>query len=261
MHLRVGWRLPQEDTSLPRHPVLGRIGRTPLVELAKIPGPDGPRVFAKVESANPGGSVKDRAARAIVTAAFRAGELPRQAPARLDEREHRDRVRDARGGPRVRRHALRAGLGQPGAAAHPPGVRLRGDRDGPARGVGRGDRPRPRPARRAARRLLLRRPVLEPRQPGRARGDDRARDPGAAARAAPRPVRGRPRHERHVRRRRPASSGARARARASCRSSPTRRSTASRVSSTWRRALVPAIYDPTLADARRRRCGRRRRTR
>jgi len=59
-----------------RHPVLGRIGRTPLVELRRVPGPDGLRVFAKVESANPGGSVKDRAASAIVRAAVRAGQLP-----------------------------------------------------------------------------------------------------------------------------------------------------------------------------------------
>jgi cysteine synthase B len=33
-------------------------------------------VFAKLESANPGGSVKDRAARAIVTAAIERGDLP-----------------------------------------------------------------------------------------------------------------------------------------------------------------------------------------
>ncbi|HUL76340.1 MAG TPA: cysteine synthase family protein [Vicinamibacteria bacterium] len=59
-----------------RHPVLGRIGRTPLVELRRVPGPDGLRVFVKVESANPGGSVKDRAASAIVRAAVRAGQLP-----------------------------------------------------------------------------------------------------------------------------------------------------------------------------------------
>ncbi|HUL78365.1 MAG TPA: cysteine synthase family protein [Vicinamibacteria bacterium] len=59
-----------------RHPLLGRIGRTPLVELRRVPGPDGLRVFAKVESANPGGSVKDRAASAIVRAAVRAGQLP-----------------------------------------------------------------------------------------------------------------------------------------------------------------------------------------
>jgi cysteine synthase B len=48
------------------------------VELQRIPGPGGPRIFAKLESANPGGSVKDRAARAIVTAALRSGELPRR---------------------------------------------------------------------------------------------------------------------------------------------------------------------------------------
>ena len=78
MHVRVGWRRPleSEETSLLRHPLLERIGRTPLVELQKIPGPRGPRVFAKLESANPGGSVKDRAARGIVTAAIRRGELP-----------------------------------------------------------------------------------------------------------------------------------------------------------------------------------------
>lgn len=80
MHVRVARRLPRgvapPATPLPWHPVLDRIGRTPLVELQRIPGRGGPRVFAKVESANPGGSVKDRAARAIVTEAFQAGELP-----------------------------------------------------------------------------------------------------------------------------------------------------------------------------------------
>ena len=78
MHVRVAGRLPSEAALLPWHPVLARIGRTPLVELQRIPGRGGPRIFAKVESANPGGSVKDRAARAIVTEAFRAGELPRR---------------------------------------------------------------------------------------------------------------------------------------------------------------------------------------
>jgi cysteine synthase B len=78
MHVRVGWRPPREGgaASRLRHPLLDRIGRTPLVELVRIPGRAGPRVFAKLESANPGGSVKDRAARAIVTAAFESGELP-----------------------------------------------------------------------------------------------------------------------------------------------------------------------------------------
>jgi cysteine synthase B len=80
VHVRVGWRLPLEDeaASLLRHPLLARVGGTPLVQLQRIPGPRGPQIFAKVESANPGGSVKDRPARAIVTAAVRGGELPRK---------------------------------------------------------------------------------------------------------------------------------------------------------------------------------------
>ncbi len=57
------------------HPVLDRIGRTPLVRLSRIP-PQGLTVYAKLEAANPGGSVKDRAARAIVLDAFQRGWLP-----------------------------------------------------------------------------------------------------------------------------------------------------------------------------------------
>src|SRR5262249_59016785 len=57
------------------HPLLGRVGRTPLVQLVRIPR-HGITVYAKLESANPGGSVKDRAGRAIVLDAFRRGWLP-----------------------------------------------------------------------------------------------------------------------------------------------------------------------------------------
>jgi cysteine synthase B len=59
------------------HPVLDRIGRTPLVQLRRIP-PRGLTVLAKLESANPGGSVKDRAARGIVLEALRRGLLPQR---------------------------------------------------------------------------------------------------------------------------------------------------------------------------------------
>ncbi len=55
--------------------VLSLIGRTPLVELSRF-GADAPaRIVAKLESANPGGSVKDRIARAMVEAAEEAGLL------------------------------------------------------------------------------------------------------------------------------------------------------------------------------------------
>jgi cysteine synthase B len=67
-------RLEEERGLTLRHPVLARIGGTPLVELGAVA--PGLRFFAKLESENPGGSVKDRAARGIVLAAFRAGSLP-----------------------------------------------------------------------------------------------------------------------------------------------------------------------------------------
>jgi len=57
------------------HPLLRRIGQTPLVELRNLT-PRGLRVFAKLESQNPSGSVKDRAAREIVLDAIRRGLLP-----------------------------------------------------------------------------------------------------------------------------------------------------------------------------------------
>lgn len=50
------------------------IGNTPLVELARL-FPSGARVLAKIESFNPGGSVKDRVALAIIEAAEASGKL------------------------------------------------------------------------------------------------------------------------------------------------------------------------------------------
>ena len=52
------------------------IGSTPLIELTALLGDDCPaRVLGKLESANPGGSAKDRVARAMVDAAERDGRL------------------------------------------------------------------------------------------------------------------------------------------------------------------------------------------
>jgi cysteine synthase A len=55
--------------------VLDLVGRTPLVRLARVCPAGGASVVAKVESKNPGGSVKDRPALAMVEAAERAGHL------------------------------------------------------------------------------------------------------------------------------------------------------------------------------------------
>src|SRR5687768_936724 len=41
--------------------VLDLIGKTPIVKLNKLPDPTGGEVYIKLESFNPGGSVKDRA--------------------------------------------------------------------------------------------------------------------------------------------------------------------------------------------------------
>jgi cysteine synthase len=55
--------------------VLELIGRTPLVRLNRLPQPGGAEVVAKLESVNPGGSVKDRIAVAMVEDAERHGVL------------------------------------------------------------------------------------------------------------------------------------------------------------------------------------------
>ncbi|MBI1958854.1 MAG: cysteine synthase A [Candidatus Rokubacteria bacterium] len=55
--------------------VLEVVGGTPLVRLNRLPRPDGATVLAKMESLNPGGSVKDRIAVAMVEDAERRGLL------------------------------------------------------------------------------------------------------------------------------------------------------------------------------------------
>ncbi|NLY29980.1 MAG: cysteine synthase A [Firmicutes bacterium] len=55
--------------------ILDLIGGTPIVRLNRLPRPDGAEVYAKLESFNPGGSVKDRIALAMIRAAERDGRL------------------------------------------------------------------------------------------------------------------------------------------------------------------------------------------
>jgi cysteine synthase A len=55
--------------------VLDLIGNTPMVRLRRLPGPGAAQVWAKLERFNPGGSVKDRIAKAMVEAAEEAGLL------------------------------------------------------------------------------------------------------------------------------------------------------------------------------------------
>jgi cysteine synthase len=54
--------------------ILNTVGRTPVVKLARL-APQGINLYAKLESANPMGSVKDRAALAMIEQAEASGEL------------------------------------------------------------------------------------------------------------------------------------------------------------------------------------------
>lgn len=55
--------------------ILDLIGNTPTVQLHRLPGKHSAEVWAKLEAFNPGGSVKDRAALAMIEAAERSGKL------------------------------------------------------------------------------------------------------------------------------------------------------------------------------------------
>ncbi|PZP60930.1 MAG: cysteine synthase [Azospira oryzae] len=67
---------PQRLEALASHPLVARIGATPLVEieLAREAG-RGVRLFAKLESVNPGGSIKDRPVARMLMQAVADGRL------------------------------------------------------------------------------------------------------------------------------------------------------------------------------------------
>jgi len=58
------------------NPILDAIGNTPVVELRRVVPPGSARVVAKLEPANPTGSMKDRVALAMVEQAAADGRLP-----------------------------------------------------------------------------------------------------------------------------------------------------------------------------------------
>ena len=58
-----------------KNSILDTIGDTPLVKLSRIAAGVRPRLVAKLEAFNPGGSIKDRVAVALIEAAERDGKL------------------------------------------------------------------------------------------------------------------------------------------------------------------------------------------
>ncbi len=181
------------------------VGNTPLVRLSRVGADLECDLIAKLEMLNPGGSVKDRPAVAMIDAAERDGLLPP-------------------GGTIVEPTSGNTGVGLAIVAAQrgyrcifvmsdkmsdekvvaPPRVRRRGG-GVPDRGAARASRllllrRRPPRARDAGR--VPARPVLQPGQPGRARTLDRPGDL-AADRRPRHALRRRHRHRRHDHRRRP----------------------------------------------------------
>jgi cysteine synthase len=64
------------DQQLSQRPgALSGIGRTPIVQLSALAGPDDAEVWVKLEAANPTGSYKDRMALAMIEGAERRGTL------------------------------------------------------------------------------------------------------------------------------------------------------------------------------------------
>lgn len=55
--------------------ISGAIGATPLIKLEKLSAEVGANIYVKYEAANPGGSIKDRAARNMIDAAEARGEI------------------------------------------------------------------------------------------------------------------------------------------------------------------------------------------
>ncbi|MDP9344241.1 MAG: pyridoxal-phosphate dependent enzyme, partial [Actinomycetota bacterium] len=55
--------------------MVAAIGNTPLVELRRLSPKPGVRIWAKLESQNPTGSVKDRVARALIEDAEEKGAI------------------------------------------------------------------------------------------------------------------------------------------------------------------------------------------
>jgi cysteine synthase A len=62
--------MPQIPSDISQH-----VGRTPMVQLTRLPVAGGAQLFAKLEAFNPGGSVKDRIGVAMIEAAEREGRI------------------------------------------------------------------------------------------------------------------------------------------------------------------------------------------
>ncbi|MDR3640608.1 MAG: cysteine synthase [Humidesulfovibrio sp.] len=71
----VAGRPGAQGQQMERTDILRLVGNTPLVEIRRLNPHPNVKIMAKVESMNPGGSIKDRVAVAMISAAEKSGEL------------------------------------------------------------------------------------------------------------------------------------------------------------------------------------------
>src|SRR5687768_10314434 len=68
LYYNLNYKMPNHKYS-----VIDAIGNTPLIEITKVGSSSGARIFAKLESANPTGSMKDRMAKTAIVNAEKRG--------------------------------------------------------------------------------------------------------------------------------------------------------------------------------------------
>ena len=180
--------------------ILDTIGDTPLVRLSRLAAGLTPEVVAKVEMLNPGGSIKDRVAVALIEAAERDGKLrPGGTIVEPTSGQHRHRPGHRRPPEGLPRHRGHAGQDVPREDRPPARLRRRGRRrpDGGAARLARVLLPRRRPPGRGDPGRLPAQPVLQPGQPRGPLRVHRARAVGAERRPdhPPRRRRGDRRHD------------------------------------------------------------------
>ena len=83
--------------------LLQSIGKTPLIRLAKLTAGLDAEILVKVESRNPGGSIKDRAALRMIQGALEGHPQAERNHCRTDQRKHRHRL-----GGRIHMHGVQA---------------------------------------------------------------------------------------------------------------------------------------------------------
>ena len=192
--------IPISDSETLGQSLLQRIGNTPLLRFQRITrDAEGVQVLAKAEWANPGGSVKDRAAANIVAEAIRTGKLV-AGKTLLDSTSGNTGIAYAMlGAARLPGHlCLPANVSsERKRMLHAYGAEMIFHR--PGRGLRRRHTKSPRTRRGRAGQIFLRRPVFQRRQLARPLLHHGERNL-APDRGPHHPFRGHARHQRHIHR-------------------------------------------------------------